>query len=89
MSSGRSKGNIGMKRLKTLATSKWIGKQIYDSNNPIEITWLDNVFVCLRWFYGKILRDKAEKLLYPRQEGLFLVRQSTSYADDYTLCVVR
>ena len=46
-------------------------------------------FVCLRWFYGKISRDKAEQLLTPRQEGLFLVRQSTNYPDDYTLCVVR
>ncbi|KAG5670434.1 hypothetical protein PVAND_000699 [Polypedilum vanderplanki] len=39
------------------------------------------------WFYGKITRDEAERLLHPREEGLFLVRESTNYPGDYTLCV--
>lgn len=40
-----------------------------------------------RWFYGSITRDEAERLLQPREEGLFLVRESTNYPGDYTLCV--
>lgn len=40
------------------------------------------------WFFGKITRDKAESLLQPREVGLFLVRESTHYIGDYTLCVV-
>ncbi|XP_066925690.1 tyrosine-protein kinase CSK-like isoform X2 [Clytia hemisphaerica] len=40
------------------------------------------------WFFGKISRDEAEKLLKPRTVGLFLVRESTNYPGDYTLCVV-
>jgi c-src tyrosine kinase len=40
-----------------------------------------------RWFHGSITRDEAEHLLQPRQEGLFLVRESTNYPGDYTLCV--
>lgn len=39
------------------------------------------------WFHGKITRDEAETLLNPRKNGLFLVRESTHYPGDYTLCV--
>jgi len=39
------------------------------------------------WFHGKISRDMAEKLLNPRRDGLFLVRESTNFPGDYTLCV--
>ncbi|XP_047139612.1 tyrosine-protein kinase CSK isoform X1 [Hydra vulgaris] len=40
------------------------------------------------WFFGKITREKAEELLTPREVGLFLVRESTNFPGDYTLCVV-
>uniref|UniRef100_A0AAY4DFA9 Tyrosine-protein kinase n=1 Tax=Denticeps clupeoides TaxID=299321 RepID=A0AAY4DFA9_9TELE len=43
--------------------------------------------MCLRWFHGKITRDQAERLLYPPETGLYLVRESTNYPGDYTLCV--
>nr|XP_037289181.1 LOW QUALITY PROTEIN: tyrosine-protein kinase CSK-like [Rhipicephalus microplus] len=39
------------------------------------------------WFHGKISRERAEMLLQPREDGLFLVRESTNYPGDYTLCV--
>ncbi|CAG5127528.1 unnamed protein product [Candidula unifasciata] len=39
------------------------------------------------WYHGKISRQEAEKLLYPREDGLFLVRDSNNYVGDYTLCV--
>ncbi|XP_057203271.1 tyrosine-protein kinase CSK [Triplophysa rosa] len=39
------------------------------------------------WFHGKITRDQAERLLYPPETGLFLVRESTNFPGDYTLCV--
>lgn len=39
------------------------------------------------WLYGKISREQAEILLQPRQDGLYLVRESTSFPGDYTLCV--
>lgn len=40
-----------------------------------------------RWFHGKISRDEAEQLLSPKADGLFLVRESTNFPGDYTLCV--
>jgi c-src tyrosine kinase len=39
------------------------------------------------WFHGKISRDWAERLLSPKEDGLFLVRESTNFPGDYTLCV--
>lgn len=39
------------------------------------------------WFHGKISREDAETLLCPRLDGLFLVRESTNFPGDYTLCV--
>ncbi|XP_022435736.1 tyrosine-protein kinase CSK isoform X3 [Monodon monoceros] len=39
------------------------------------------------WFHGKITREQAERLLCPPETGLFLVRESTNYPGDYTLCV--
>ena len=41
------------------------------------------------WFHGKITRDEAERLLKPSDstDGLFLVRESTNFPGDYTLCV--
>lgn len=40
-----------------------------------------------RWFHGKISRKDAEELLQPREDGLFLVRESSNFPGDYTLCV--
>lgn len=40
-----------------------------------------------RWFHGRIKREEAENLLKPREDGLFLVRESTNFPGDYTLCV--
>nr|XP_023019986.1 tyrosine-protein kinase CSK-like [Leptinotarsa decemlineata] len=40
-----------------------------------------------QWFHGKISRDEAENLLRPRSDGLFLIRESTNFPGDYTLCV--
>ncbi|XP_078594963.1 uncharacterized protein LOC144872547 isoform X3 [Branchiostoma floridae x Branchiostoma japonicum] len=41
------------------------------------------------WFHGKITREQSEALLniYPPKDGMFLVRESTNYTGDYTLCV--
>ncbi|XP_019615926.1 PREDICTED: tyrosine-protein kinase CSK-like isoform X1 [Branchiostoma belcheri] len=39
------------------------------------------------WFHGKITREQAESLLNPPHDGMFLVRESTNYPGDYTLCV--
>ncbi|GFN92099.1 tyrosine-protein kinase [Plakobranchus ocellatus] len=39
------------------------------------------------WYHGKISRLEAEQLLCPRRDGLYLIRDSTNHAGDYTLCV--
>lgn len=47
----------------------------------------DCPLVCCRWYHGKVSREQVEKLLYPREDGLFLVRDSNNFVGDYTLCV--
>ncbi|NWT75855.1 CSK kinase, partial [Prunella himalayana] len=37
--------------------------------------------------HGKITREQAERLLYPPEPPPLLVRESTNYPGDYTLCV--
>eukprot|EP00050_Salpingoeca_kvevrii_P016311 m.54327 g.54327 ORF g.54327 m.54327 type:complete len:482 (+) comp6836_c1_seq1:107-1552(+) len=39
------------------------------------------------WFHGKISRDLAEQLLTPRFNGLYLIRESTNFPGEHTLCV--
>ncbi|VDH99108.1 c-src tyrosine kinase [Mytilus galloprovincialis] len=39
------------------------------------------------WFHGKIKREDSEELLRPREDGLFLVRESVNYPGDFTLSV--
>ncbi|KAL3866738.1 hypothetical protein ACJMK2_044018 [Sinanodonta woodiana] len=41
----------------------------------------------MQWFHGKIERQKSEELLRPRQDGLFLIRESVNFPGDYTLSV--
>lgn len=69
------------------------------SSSPIPVQAVSDAHVSLppplaphpscpsRWFHGKITREQAERLLYPPETGLFLVRESTNYPGDYTLCV--
>lgn len=46
------------------------------------------LIICyFRYNHGKITRDEAERLLTPRTDGLFLVRESTNFPGDCTLCV--
>ena len=51
------------------------------------------LYVCLinlriRWYHGLITREKAVELLSGGNTGLYLVRESTHYRGDFTLCVV-
>ncbi|KAK9876961.1 hypothetical protein WA026_015994 [Henosepilachna vigintioctopunctata] len=44
-------------------------------------------YCSMPWFHGKISREEAERVLHPRTDGLFLIRESTNFPGDYTLCV--
>ncbi|XP_053598709.1 tyrosine-protein kinase CSK [Microplitis demolitor] len=58
------------------------------SNNALSMSTRHEVKLnAMPWFHGKISRETAESLLRPREDGLFLVRESTNFPGDYTLCV--
>ncbi|CAK8676993.1 unnamed protein product [Clavelina lepadiformis] len=58
------------------------------ASSPMKATQHKEVKLhAMPWFHGKITRQKAEELLSPRKDGLFLVRESTNYPGDYTMCV--
>uniref|UniRef100_A0A914X129 Tyrosine-protein kinase n=1 Tax=Plectus sambesii TaxID=2011161 RepID=A0A914X129_9BILA len=39
------------------------------------------------WLHGLIMREEAERMLTNKPDGTFLVRESTNYPGDYTLCM--
>lgn len=61
--------------------------QTCEVQNRGALTAAPSLPLCSRWFHGKITRDQAERLLSPPETGLFLVRESTNFPGDYTLCV--
>ncbi|VDK67673.1 unnamed protein product [Onchocerca ochengi] len=40
------------------------------------------------WYHGNITREHTEKILSGQADGTFLVRDSTNFPGDYTLCMV-
>ena len=40
-----------------------------------------------RWFHGHLRREQADELLKPHENGMFLVRESSNFPGDYTLCL--
>lgn len=41
----------------------------------------------ISWYYGRITRAEAEKLLHDKHEGAFLIRISESSPGDFSLSV--
>ncbi|KHJ48620.1 SH2 domain protein [Trichuris suis] len=39
------------------------------------------------WFHGSISRDETNRRLTDQPDGTFLIRESTNYPGDYTLCI--
>ncbi|XP_063057191.1 megakaryocyte-associated tyrosine-protein kinase [Engraulis encrasicolus] len=48
---------------------------------------IDSCLSLMPWFHGKISGPEAVKKLKPREDGLFLVRESIRHPGDYVLCV--
>ncbi|KAL2089826.1 hypothetical protein ACEWY4_014514 [Coilia grayii] len=48
---------------------------------------VDSCLSLMPWFHGKISGPEAVKKLKPREDGLFLVRESIRHPGDYVLCV--
>lgn len=65
-----------------------LGRCVQEAGGSFRVSTLVTPSLATRsWFHGKITREQAERLLYPPETGLFLVRESTNYPGDYTLCV--
>nr|XP_009861279.1 tyrosine-protein kinase CSK [Ciona intestinalis] len=73
-----SKGESGMVPLNYITQSNKAAPAV--RHKEVKLT-------AMPWFHGKITRSDAEDLLTPRKDGLFLVRESTNYPGDYTMCV--
>eukprot|EP00040_Diaphanoeca_grandis_P030782 m.182709 g.182709 ORF g.182709 m.182709 type:complete len:482 (-) comp32130_c1_seq1:69-1514(-) len=53
----------------------------------VPVTAASGTLAPMPWFHGKITREQAEDLLHPRENGLYMIRESTNHPGCYTLCV--
>lgn len=59
---------------------EWV---FFNENNNTGLNW----FIPCSWYYGRITRADAEKLLFNKHEGAFLIRISESSPGDFSLSV--
>ncbi|CAK9293235.1 unnamed protein product [Gordionus sp. m RMFG-2023] len=58
-------------------------------SNYCELRKKISLYNSMLWFHGKISREKAEIILKNKsKDGYFLVRESTNFPGDYTLCLL-
>jgi len=63
--------------------------EMYSINRVFIVLYI-NYFLCLvhySWYYGRITRADAERLLMNKHEGAFLIRISESSPGDFSLSV--
>jgi len=58
------------------------GKQGY-----VLLSYVKSKSLTMPWFHGSLTREQAEFLLKDMPEGAYLVRESTHYPGDFTLCL--
>lgn len=64
------------------ALAEFRGKQGYIALNYVKL-----ITVTMPWFHGSLTREQAEFLLKDSKEGSYLMRESTHYPGDFTLCL--
>lgn len=62
---------------------KWASAELNKRRGFVPLSYVKPI----TWFHGKISREQAEYLLKDTTEGSYLVRESTHFPGDYTLCV--
>lgn len=70
-------------KITSLIDNEWAMAKLKDKTGFIPLTHIKPI----KWFHGKITREQAEFLLTDKLEGSFLVRESTHFPGDYTLCL--
>lgn len=58
----------------------WIPRNFVMERYPVELKPMS-------WFHGNISRIEAERLFYPCEDGMFLIRNFTKHQGDYVLSV--
>lgn len=64
------------------ALAEYKGKQGY-----IALNYVKPKSVTMSWYHGNLTREQAEFLLKDTLEGSYLMRESTHYPGDFTLCL--
>ncbi|XP_019866382.2 tyrosine-protein kinase CSK-like isoform X2 [Aethina tumida] len=94
----RSQNNMNVTTTATTTTttgdcSNFRNNQIGNNDHDVNVNCVQSPLKtgskATPWFHGKISRDDAEYLLVQskKTDGLFLIRESTNFPGDYTLCV--
>uniref|UniRef100_A0A0M3HTA6 Tyrosine-protein kinase n=1 Tax=Ascaris lumbricoides TaxID=6252 RepID=A0A0M3HTA6_ASCLU len=80
----------GMQGIESLLNAGYIRSSSSDSV-PSSLSsgrkYVDNNEQPMPWFHGNISREHTERLLAEKADGTFLVRESTNFPGDFTLCM--
>ncbi len=76
-----------MSSLSTHKIALWSNSSVSGRLNLVSRRTFEPILLCCRWYFGKIKRIEAEKkLLLPENEhGAFLIRDSESRRNDFSL----
>lgn len=66
---------------------QWALGELRGKQGYIALNYIKPKSVTMPWFHINLTREQAEFLLKDLSEGHFLVRESTHYPGDYTLCL--
>ena len=65
----------------------WAFAELRGKQGFIPLNYVKPKSVTMPWFHGNITREQAEFLLKDLPEGSYLMRESTHYPGDFTLCL--
>lgn len=66
---------------------QWALAELRGKQGYIALNYVKSKSITMPWYHGNLTREQAEFLLKDTSEGSYLMRESTHYPGDFTLCL--